>query len=169
MSDQAEGSAPGCTALQALGHDYDHYDPEFALDPHPAYRQLRSACPVAHTDNYGGFYVLSRFADISEVLHNADVFSSWPADTPPTPGHNRALIPLEVDPPDHRRYRMIVDPIFRPKGIQHITESVREYAAQLVDGMASGRDGAGCLDAERTNRGHHSQRRDCARRIGRID
>lgn len=140
MSDQTEGSVPGCTVLQALGHDYDHYDPEFALDPHPAYRRLRGACPVAHTGNYGGFYVLSRFADISEVLHNADVFSSWPADTPPTPGHNRALIPLEVDPPDHRRYRMIVDPIFRPKGIQHITESVREYAAQLVDGMLDKRE-----------------------------
>ena len=51
MSDQIEDSVPGCTALQALGHDYDHYDPEFALDPHPVYRRLRGACPVAHTDS----------------------------------------------------------------------------------------------------------------------
>jgi len=140
MSDQIEGAASGCTALRALGHDYDHYDPRFALDPHPAYRKLRDTCPVAHTGNYGGFYVLTKFADIAEVLHDAAVFSPWPADTPPTPGHNRALIPLEVDPPDHRRYRMIVDPIFRPKAIEHIAESVREYAMQLIDAMLDKRE-----------------------------
>ena len=47
MSDQIDGSVPGCTARQALGHDYDHYDPEFALDPHPAYRRLRGACLIS--------------------------------------------------------------------------------------------------------------------------
>jgi cytochrome P450 len=129
-----------CSALQALGHDYDHYDPDFALDPHAEYATLRSKCPVAHTENYGGFHVLSKYADVAEVLHDAARFSSWPADTPPTPGHNRALIPLEVDPPDHRRYRMIVDPLFRPKAIAHIADSVREYAVRLVDGMLEMRE-----------------------------
>jgi len=128
------------TAIEALGHDYDHYDPDFALDPHQQYAQLRDKCPVAHTDNYGGFYILSKFADVSEVLHDAARFSSWPADTPPTPGHNRALIPLEVDPPEHRRYRMIVDPLFRPKAIAHIKDAVREYARELVDAMVEKRE-----------------------------
>ncbi|ORB76461.1 hypothetical protein [Mycobacterium timonense] len=63
---------------------------------------------MAHTENYGGFYVMTKFDDIAAVLHNAQTFSSWPADTPPTPGHTRALIPLEVDAPEHRRYRTIV-------------------------------------------------------------
>jgi cytochrome P450 len=128
------------TAIEALGHDYDHYDPDFALNPHEQYAQLRAKCPVAHTENYGGFYILSKFADVSEVLHDAARFSSWPADTPPTPGHNRALIPLEVDQPEHRRYRMIVDPLFRPKAIAHITDSVREYAVELVDAMVEKRE-----------------------------
>jgi cytochrome P450 len=128
------------SALQALGHDYDHYDPGFALDPHAEYAQLRSACPVAHTENYGGFHILAKYADISEVLHDAARFSSWPADTPPTPGHNRALIPLEVDPPGHRRYRMIVDPLFRPRAVAQFADSIREYAAELVDAMAGQRE-----------------------------
>jgi cytochrome P450 len=129
-----------CSALQALGHDYDHYDPDFAFDPHAQYATLRAKCPVAHTDNYGGFYVLTKYADVSEVLHDAARFSSWPADTPPTPGHSRALIPLEVDPPEHRRYRMIVDPLFRPKSIAHMASSIREYAVRLVDGMLEKRE-----------------------------
>jgi cytochrome P450 len=136
MSEQTDQ----CSAQKALGHDYDHYDPDFALDPHAEYATLRSKCPVAHTENYGGFHILSKYADVSEVLHDAARFSSWPADTPLTPGHNRALIPLEVDPPDHRRYRMIVDPLFRPKAIAHIADSVREYAVRLVDGMVEKRE-----------------------------
>jgi cytochrome P450 len=141
VTDQQTDRAPGDhSALEALGHEYDHYDPQFALDPHADYAALRAKCPVAHTENYGGFYVLTKFEDVSTVLHDAATFSSWPADTPPTPGHTRALIPLEVDAPDHRRYRMIVDPLFRPKAIEHITASVREYAVELVDGMLEKRE-----------------------------
>lgn len=141
MSDQQAGKRTGrCTALEALGHDYDHYDPAFALDPHTDYATLRAKCPVAHTDNYGGFYVMTKFDDISTVLHDAKTFSSWPADTPPTPGHTRALIPLEVDAPEHRRYRTIVDPLFRPNAIEYIADSVREYAIELVDTMLAKRE-----------------------------
>ncbi len=141
MSEEQSGKRTGvCTALQALGHEYDHYDPDFALDPHADYAALRATCPVARTENYGGFYVMTKFDDIATVLHDAQTFSSWPADTPPTPGHTRALIPLEVDAPEHRRYRTIVDPLFRPKAIEHIADSVREYAIQLVDNMLDKRE-----------------------------
>ncbi len=129
-----------CRAAEALGHDYDHYDPAFALDPHADYAKLRAACPVAYTDNYGGFFVVSRFRDLNEVLHDAKAFSSWPADTPPTPGHSRALIPLEVDPPEHRRYRMIIDPIFRPRAIGGMADEIRSRAAELAARMAAERE-----------------------------
>jgi cytochrome P450 len=71
---------------------YDHYDPEFAFDPHALYRELRGRCPVAHTDNYGDFYVLTRYDDVDYVLHHPETFSSWPADTQPTPGHNLPFV-----------------------------------------------------------------------------
>ncbi|KLL12446.1 MULTISPECIES: cytochrome P450 [Protofrankia] len=139
MSEQVQETSR-CTAQAVLGHDYDHYDPVFALDPHPSYAVLREKCPVAHTENYGGFYILSKFEDISEVLHDAATFSSWPADTPPTPGHSRALIPLEVDAPDHRRYRMVVDPLFRPHAVADVAPAVRQFARELVDGMVAKRE-----------------------------
>lgn len=135
-----EGRVGRCPAREVLGHDYDHYDPAFALDPHATYAELREKCPVSYAENYGGFYVMSKYADISEILMDAATFSSWPADTPPTPGHNRALIPLEVDAPDHRRYRMIIDPVFRPRAIEHITEAVREYAIELAEAMSVKRE-----------------------------
>jgi cytochrome P450 len=140
VSEQTATPVGRCPAREVLGHDYDHYDPEFALDPHADYAVLREKCPVSWTENYGGFYVMSKYADISEILMDAATFSSWPADTPPTPGHNRALIPLEVDPPDHRRYRMIIDPVFRPKAIEPIADSVRQYAIELAETMVAKRE-----------------------------
>lgn len=124
-------------SVATQGGEYDHYDPAFALDPHETYARLREQCPVVYSENYGGYYVLTRFADIHEVLCDAERFSSWPADTPPTPGHNRALIPLEVDQPEHKRYRRLVDPLFRPKVMAGIADSVRANAAELVDTMVA--------------------------------
>jgi len=129
-----------CSALAALGHEYDHYDPDFALDPHAQYAEMRRTCPVAFSGIYGGYYVLTKYEDIHEVLQNPDVFSSWPADTPPTPGHTRALIPLEVDDPEHKRYRRLVDPLFRPKAIKVVEGSIRENARRLVDTMLEKRE-----------------------------
>jgi cytochrome P450 len=133
------GARPAaCLAAEVLGHDYDHYDPAFALDPHADYAKLRAACPVAYTGNYGGFFVVTRYDDLHTVLHDAKAFSSWPADTPPTPGHARALIPLEVDAPEHRRYRMIIDPLFRPKVVERLAGEIRAHAAQLAERMVAG-------------------------------
>jgi cytochrome P450 len=133
-------SGPVSDAAEALGHEYDHYDPAFALDPHADYATLRAVCPVARTDSYGGFYVLSRFEDIEAVYKEPENFSSFPTDTPPTPGHERPLIPLEVDPPDHLHYRRIVDHHFGPKFIKTLEPAMRDYAAGLVGTMVEKRE-----------------------------
>jgi cytochrome P450 len=129
-----------CPAAEILGHDYDHYDPAFALDPHAEYAKLRESCPVSRAESYGGFYVLTRYEDIEAVYKEPQNFSSFPTDTPPTPGHNRRLIPLEVDPPDHLHYRRIVDPHFGPKLIKTMEPAVRNYAAELVGNMVEKRE-----------------------------
>ena len=121
--------------VDVLGHEYDHYDPEFALHPHEAYAVLRAQCPVGHSDAYGGFYVVSRYEDIDFVVHNPETFSSYPADTPPPPTHTRRLPPFESDPPDHRHYRRIVDPLFGPKKVNLLEPALRTAARALVDGM----------------------------------
>ena len=123
--------------VDVLGHEYDHYDPEFALDPHQTYRTLREKCPIGRSEAYGGFYVLSTLEDIDRVLHDPDTFSSYPADTPPPPTKNRPLPPFEIDPPDHRNYRRIVDPLFGPRRINALEPALRSAARSLIDGMAA--------------------------------
>jgi cytochrome P450 len=113
--------------------NYDHYVEDFALDPHPTWARLRRECPVSYTPNYGGFFVASRLQDIQEVVQDPETFSSFPADTPPDPRHSTRLIPMEVDPPEHRRYRRAFEPLFRPKVIGTLTDSLRTDARSLVN------------------------------------
>jgi cytochrome P450 len=120
--------------------DYDHYDESFALDPHGTWAQLRRECPVARTENYGGFYVVAAWEDIDHVLHDPELFSSFPADTPPDPRHTTPLIPMEIDPPEHRRYRKAFEPLFRPRVMAQLEHGLREHARALVAEMIQERE-----------------------------
>ena len=33
--------------------DFDHTDEQWVADPYPIWDELRTGCPVAHTDRYG--------------------------------------------------------------------------------------------------------------------
>ena len=47
----------------------------------------------------------------------------------------RPLIPLQIDPPDQRKYRKILDPLFAPKRMQALTEPIENLVNELIDGF----------------------------------
>lgn len=47
------------------------------------------------------------------------------------------LIPLEIDGEDHRKWRRLLDPMFAPKKIAHLEDSVRALAGELIDSFSS--------------------------------
>ena len=49
---------------------YDPFSWEIHADPYPIYRRLRDEAPV-YRDEAGGFYALSRYADVHRALHSA--------------------------------------------------------------------------------------------------
>ena len=52
-------------------------------------------------------------------------------------GNDGALIPLEIDGSEHRKWRRLLDPLFAPKQVARLEGSVRELAADLIDAFAS--------------------------------
>jgi cytochrome P450 len=52
-------------------------------------------------------------------------------------GNDAALIPLEIDGSEHRKWRRLLDPMFAPKQVARLEGSVRELAADLIDTFAS--------------------------------
>ncbi|MDR2857175.1 MAG: cytochrome P450 [Novosphingobium sp.] len=43
------------------------------------------------------------------------------------------LLPVEIDPPHHRKYRNIVDPLFSPQGVLKLEGKIRKLANDLID------------------------------------
>ncbi|HEY4410220.1 MAG TPA: cytochrome P450 [Acidimicrobiia bacterium] len=113
--------------------DYDHYDPETRLETvHEVWDDLRSQCPVGRSDAHGGVWVVTGYEEAHDVLHRPEVFSSHPASFPPFPSPSK-MMPVEIDPPDHARYRALLAPPFSVKRAESYAEPLRVTVNNLID------------------------------------
>lgn len=117
--------------------DFDHHDQSFAEDPYRVYRGLQS-CPVAYSEAWGGFWIVSSYAAVSEVAHDDETFCSGQGVTLPTVGNMRPLIPLEVDPPEFQRYRRLLNPLFSPAAVERQREDIEVITDRLIDAFIEG-------------------------------
>ena len=103
--------------------------------PHEAYRQLREGCPVARSNFAGSPAVyLSRYDDVLWALRHPEIFSS-DVDALSI-GQEQPLIPLQVDPPEHTRYRRLLNPEFVPRKIAELEGDVRVLVNGIIDTFA---------------------------------
>jgi cytochrome P450 len=109
------------------------FTPETANTPFPTYRQVREQCPVARVDGFSGekTVYLSRYEDVVWAFRHPEVFSSSPEAV--SIGQEQPLIPLQVDPPDHAKYRRFLDPEFSPKKMAALEGDARALVNGLID------------------------------------
>jgi cytochrome P450 len=91
--------------------------------------------PVSHQQRAStghGAWVVTKAEDIRYVLQNPDIFSSA-APRSHAAGETWKLIPLEVDPPEHGKYRTLLNPLFSPKALKSLDEPIRNWAVELID------------------------------------
>jgi len=119
MADQDEGHGIDLLSMHS----------ELARDPQPTYRTLVEGSPVLHLDGIG--VLASSRAAVDEVLRAPEVFSSNMS------AHDlktrRPLIPLQTDPPRHREYRKILNPLFAPKRMLELEEPITRLVNELID------------------------------------
>ncbi|MFO0689975.1 MAG: cytochrome P450 [Myxococcota bacterium] len=115
--------------------------------PHAEWARLRREAPVEFFEAPGfpPFWAITKHADIVEVSKLPDVFLNAPGMTiarreateaqaaPPI----RTII--NMDPPEHRKFRQIASAYFTPRAIQSLQPLVEKTARQLVDDL--GREG----------------------------
>lgn len=108
------------------------------------YRPLVEETPVLRRQHDGSF-VVSRHADVVFLNQHPAVLGNGTAGVPM--GGDQQLIPLDLDGPDHRKYRRLLDPLFSPKArtsqIARLEPVVRTLANELIDTFA----GAGRVEA----------------------
>jgi cytochrome P450 len=99
--------------------------------PQATYSMLREHLPVMaieHELMTGTMYSLHD--DVVMALRTPELYSSKDA---VSIGQVRPLIPLQIDPPDHSKYRKLLDPLFAPKRIAVIEAATRALVASLID------------------------------------
>lgn len=81
-----------------------------------------------------GTWVPRRAEDLRRILQDPQTFSSVGL----TPyamllGESWRLAPLEIDPPEHVKYRALLNPLFTPKKVEALEQDIRLLANQLID------------------------------------
>jgi cytochrome P450 len=102
-------------------------------DPYPRYAELREQCPVAWSEALGGHWIVTRHADIVEILQDPETFSSVTKTVPVFTDPLGVQIPGELDGIEHTRYRQAVLAIFSPDGIANLEPAARAIANRLLD------------------------------------
>ena len=119
---------------------------------HDAFRWLRANNPLGKAELEGvyPFWLVTKHADILEISRQNDLFHS--GDMPTTfttvegdqmvrkmtggsPHLVRTLV--QMDAPDHPKYRIMTQSWFLPQNIRKLEERIRTIARQHVDHMAS--------------------------------
>jgi cytochrome P450 len=106
-------------------------DPDMARNPQPVFKLMREE-PVMSIDLPSGKgYLLSRKEEIDEALRHPEIFSSN-MDAVDLK-NKRPMIPLQIDPPDQRKYRKLLDPIFSPRKMTAMEDNVAVLVNHLID------------------------------------
>jgi cytochrome P450 len=127
--------------------DFDVLSPEYLSDPFAIWDELRSACPVAHTDRRGSTWLPTRYQDVVDLAHDIDHFSSTQISVIPFNGQAPAepvlaygLPPISADPPLHTWTRRLLLPWFSHRRVAGYEAMTRSLCAELIDGfVAQGR------------------------------
>ncbi len=109
--------------------DFVNLRPEVAPDapaPQPDNHELAQAGAIP----LGDMVIACSRTLVEETLKNPAVFSS--ADLVDQ-GNIRPLIPLAVDPPDHVRYRRLLDPLFAPRQIDRLDHDITMRVNHFID------------------------------------
>jgi cytochrome P450 len=99
-----------------------------AAHPQPVFKAMREM-PVMPIEGMG--VLLSRKVEIDEALRHPEIFSS---NMDAVDLKNaRPMIPLQIDPPEQKKYRKLLDPLFSPRKMALMEEEVAILVNDLID------------------------------------
>ncbi len=120
---------------QSLHEDFDATAPETFDSAFEIYADLREQCPVAFSRAWGGFWALTRYADVAAALADPSTFVTSVQNVVPRLAFTGRRPPLHLDPPEHTPYRKALNPLFSPRRLQTLEVPARAFAADLLAPM----------------------------------
>jgi len=123
--------------MQSPSLEIDIFSDENIADPYPVYAELRALGPAVWLPA-GGFYAVSRYADVRALLHDWQTFSSAQGVGFNNPVNlAQAGTTLASDPPLHDHLRKIIAPPLFPKALRESAPLIEAEAAALADRLVA--------------------------------
>ena len=122
-------------------------DPDLVAAPWETWDHLREASRafVASTAAEDwNVWTLMRYRDVHDALRTPELFSSRSVlhvyegpklIDPAEAAAVRGMIPEELDPPEHTKYRQLLTPLFAPQSIETLEPMIRAWCVELIDGF----------------------------------
>jgi len=155
-----------CPADAPVVDYFDHFSPHYVTDRYDWYESIRDDVgPIFWSPNYGGFWVILGYEEVTKAARDWEIFSSRPFGykNPDDPllEYNGLFIPprgarndrpgrlpasasrlLQEDPPDWKVARTALSPLFTVEA----SERLRERVQKIVDAVIDRRIESGRID-----------------------
>jgi cytochrome P450 len=119
--------------IEDRARTFSMFAPWVQTDPVGAFAELREHTRLAHSEEFGGFWIPTRYEDIAWVARHPDIFSSAEPLIPHRANLPDKAIPLELDGEVHTAWRQTLADSFNPGVVAHFTPQIEELTRVLVD------------------------------------
>ncbi|MCB1395728.1 MAG: cytochrome P450 [Rhodobacteraceae bacterium] len=113
--------------------------------PHALFAELRGHCPVAWSPDLGGFWAVTKHADICRVLTEWQTFTTTVQNVVPPVATTQRRPPLHLDPPGNIPYRNAILRFLSPKRIEAWKPVIAQMVTQYLQPFIA-RGGDICAD-----------------------
>jgi cytochrome P450 len=110
---------------------FSHHDPQLMQNPYPFYAEVRGRCPVAHSDQLGGFFFAVRHDSVRQVLSDFQTFTSTQGVA--LPGMAAAMYPVDLDPPLQTKFRKVLNRFFSVEEAERRRAGFQVIVDDLID------------------------------------
>ena len=122
---------------------HDEYDPkaeESFDDTHAVFADLRARCPVAHSNAFDGFWLVTRYQDVYDILMQPELYITSVRNVVPGSSTTGRRPPLHLDPPEHTPYRRAIDRALGAARVAAIEATTRRAASSLMSSLVAMRE-----------------------------
>jgi cytochrome P450 len=143
VEDQKPTACPVSDLAAEFRSEFDMFDAEYNANPGPVWKEMRETCPFSRSEERGGFWVSTTYADAQALVRKVPELSNRQVSVVELPEgkdlmahyNTQAFPPITMDPPDNIPLRRLMLPFFTPKATAVHRAYTEELCNELIDGF----------------------------------
>jgi cytochrome P450 len=132
-SDAPESPVRAPSTVKERIRRWSVYQPWLQDDPVTYFKEIQRHAPIVWSEELGGFWIVTRFADIEWVARNPDIFSNAVLSIPAHQVFEGKAIPIQLDGEEHRQWRRALADLFNPGAVSHFAPQIRQATIDTIE------------------------------------